>query len=186
MSKFGITILPARKKNGLILLLLGSLFLFGALLFKAYASIVLKVPPGVISANTDQIDLPSRLLIPRFKVDLPINEARIIDQQWEISQNGASWLSGTGLPGQDGNIVIYGHNKRTILGPIRCLSKGDEIKVIDQQAREHVYLVTETKTVASNNVQILLPASEERLTLYTCTGFLDRERYVVIAKRTGK
>lgn len=42
--------------------------------------------------------------------------------------------------------------------------------------------IVETKTVSPQEVEVLSPTEEAILTLYACTGFLDRERLVVVAK----
>ncbi|NIO84481.1 MAG: sortase, partial [Candidatus Aminicenantes bacterium] len=89
---------------------------------------------------------------------------------------------GSGIPGQEGNAVIYGHNKAHLFGPIRWLNEGEEIKIINQKGEEYIYSIVQTKTVTSETVAVLAPTETATLTLYTCTGFLDRERFVIVAQ----
>ena len=130
----------------------------------------------------EESDLLGKILIPRIGIDLSISPTKIINNQWEISEKSASYLLGSGIPGREGNVVIYGHNKNHLFGPIRWLEKEDEIKVINKKGEKFVYKVVETKTVSPETVEVLAPTDDATLTLYTCTGFLDRERFVVVAK----
>lgn len=125
---------------------------------------------------------PSRIIISSLKIDLPVTPGKIVDDVWEISDTGASYLLGSGIPGKPGNLVIYGHNKNNLFGPIRWLEKGDEIKIKNKREQEFIYKVVETKTVSPKNVEVLAPTEEAILTLYTCSGFLDSQRFIVVAK----
>lgn len=125
---------------------------------------------------------PVQILIPKVKINLPVFSGRAEGEDWEISETGASYLLGSGIPGQKGNVVVFGHNKNSLLGPARWLGKGDEIKLINQKNEEFIYRVIEKKTVSSKQVDILAPSEDARLTLYTCSGFLDKERLVLVAE----
>ncbi|MDZ4229403.1 MAG: sortase, partial [Patescibacteria group bacterium] len=120
--------------------------------------------------------------IPQINLHLPITEATVTDGSWEISPDGASHWDNSANPGETGNIVIYGHNKTNLFGPIRWLSLGEEVTITDADGNEHRYRITETATVSPNQIEYIQPKNEETLTLYTCTGLFDSQRYVVIAK----
>jgi len=106
----------------------------------------------------------------------------IDDEVWQVSEKGASHLSISANPGEKGNIVIYGHNKNNLFGPIRWLEKGDSIKVINEEEKEFLYKVVGTVQVNPTELEYVLPKEKEILTLYTCDGFLDSRRYVVLAE----
>jgi len=127
-------------------------------------------------------DLPKKIAIPKLKIDLAVLEGKVLNDKWEISEKGVSYLIGSGIPGRSGNVVIYGHNKKNQFGPIRWLKKDEEIKLINRKNEEFIYKVVETKTVSPQEVEILSPTQDSTLTLYTCTGFLDRLRFVIVAK----
>lgn len=124
----------------------------------------------------------ARVTIPSLKIDLPVEEGKIDDGVWSISQKGASHLIFSENPSEGGNIVVYGHNKRTIFGPILWAKKGEKITLIDKDNKEFNYQVVETKIVNPAQIEYVLPKNEEILTLYTCTGFADSKRFIVVAK----
>lgn len=187
MSGKRIKTLSSRQKAGLILIFLG-LICFGIIFsFKAYQKSILsfsKVPE--LKEEISEELFPTRILIPKVRIDLQVFPAKASGEIWEVSEEGASYLLGSGVPGQKGNVVIYGHNKNKLFGPIRWLGKGEEIKVINKKGEEFIYKVGETKTVSPDKVEVLAPTEDATLTLYTCTGFLDSKRFIVVAKLQPK
>ena len=137
---------------------------------------------GIVSTGP----APVKIDIPKVNLHLPVSETTVTDGTWEISPDGASHWDNSANPGEAGNIVIYGHNKTNLFGPIRWLSLGDEIILTDAQGNEHNYRITETVTVPPTQTEYILPKDEEILTLYTCTGLFDSQRYLVIAKPAEK
>lgn len=129
---------------------------------------------------------PSQISIARLKIDLPVSPAAIEAGIWEISQVGASYLVGSGIPGKGGNVVIYGHNKKYLLGPILSLKKGDQVRIKNTKGDEYEYLVEEIKTVTPEQVEVLLPGNGASLTLYTCSGLFDSKRFVALARLQGE
>ncbi len=167
----------SRQKIGLVLIFI-SLVCFGA--FFSHKSNP-PVPPEITKEVLSDF-YPVKIIVPKVGINLPVSSKEIINGQWDIPATSAAYLLGSGIPGQAGNAVIYGHNKNKILGPIRWLKKGDEIKLINPKGQELVYQVAETKTVSVKNVNILLPSEDFLLTIYTCAGILDTQRFVVVAK----
>ena len=166
-----------RQKTGLVLILV-SLICFGVIFFLKLSP----APPPEPLKEPPEASFPIQILIPKVKINLPVSPAKAEGENWEISQTGASYLLGSGIPGQKGNVVIFGHNKNSLLGPVRWLVPGDQIKLINQKNEEFIYKVIEKKTVSSKQIDILTPSGDARLTLYTCSGFLDKERLVLVAK----
>lgn len=171
------------QKIGLILIFVG-LVCFGIIFsFKAYQQSILsfsEVPE--LKEETSEDLFPTQILIPKVRIALPIFPAKARGETWEISEEGASFLRGSGIPGQPGNMVIYGHNKNRLLGPIRWLEAGDQVKITNRQKEEFIYEVVETKVVSPQNIEVLSDTAEAILTLYTCTGFLERQRFIVVAR----
>jgi len=175
--------LTRRQKIGLGFIFLGGLFLFGFLLIKANSSSSLSFSQKPQLENKFSEDYyPARIIIPSLKIDLPIFPAKAEGSKWEIFENGASYLLGSGIPGQKGNVVIYSHNKRHLFGPLLGIKEGAEIKIENKKGDIFSYEVLKTKIVSPSQVEILLPTDEPTLTLYTCTGFADSKRFVAIAK----
>jgi LPXTG-site transpeptidase (sortase) family protein len=125
---------------------------------------------------------PKTIYIPKINKTLGISAGVVSDNRWTISETGVSYLSTTPVPGSAGNSVLYGHNKQDIFGKLVELQKDDVIYVVLGNGNFAKYSVVETKQVKPNQVEILNNTSDSRLTIYTCTGFLDSARFVVIAK----
>lgn len=127
----------------------------------------------------------ARVKIDKVGLDLAVEPAMVSDGTWEVSATGASHWTSSANPGEKGNIVIYGHNKTNLFGPIRWLSLGEKIELTDKQGQSYLYEIKQVVTTNPDDIQYVLPTDEETLTLYTCTGFFDRQRYVVVAKAAG-
>jgi LPXTG-site transpeptidase (sortase) family protein len=175
-----------RQKIGLVLISLGLFFFLGAFSFKAYQdyrqNILSFSQLPELQVEADEELLPEKIIIPSVGIDLVVSPARVENSLWQVSKEGASYLWGSGIPGREGNVVIYGHNTNRLFGPIRWLKTEAEIKVINRKGEEFVYKIVETKTVSPDSVEVLSPTEEAILTLYTCTGFWDSQRYVVRAR----
>lgn len=116
-------------------------------------------------------------------VDVSIGETVIKDGVWVIQPNKASYLTASAGIGDKGNMIIYGHNKDNILGPIRYIKAGAKIELKGSDEKTYYYEVLKTDVVNPDNLEYVLPKDEEVLTLYTCSGFMDSKRFVVVAKR---
>lgn len=125
---------------------------------------------------------PVKIVIGGVKIDLPVTEGKIVDGVWETTQEGVSHLTISANPGENGNIVIYGHNKKRLFGSLPYVSMGAVIKVIAEDGVEYNYKVYEKKDVAATDVSIVYATPDEVLTLYTCDGPLDGKRFVLFAK----
>lgn len=124
---------------------------------------------------------PAHINIPWF-VDTNISTEVFAEGQWTISEKQASYLSQSAKPGEQGNIIIYGHNTREILGNIRAL-KGSEIITLKTIGGDiHTYQISKIVEVNPDEVSYLQPTQSETLTLYTCSGFLDSKRFIVQAE----
>lgn len=162
---------------GIALVIIGAYFLL-------YERTVLSFsrPPENAVTVTNSRPKPTKVEIGDVGIDLEISESRIVNGIWEISKNGASHLDTSASPGESGNIVIYGHNKKAIFGSLPYSRVGTKIKLTTEDGEVHDYEVIKKETVKPSNLAYVLPTSEEVLTLYTCTGFLDSMRSVLVAK----
>ena len=186
MSIFRFRNFALRQKSGFVLIFIGLFCFLTALSLKSYQASqqnILSFAEAPEPIRTvEEGDLPERILIPKVKIDLPVLPAKVVDNQWQISKEGAFYLLGSGIPGREGNAVIYGHNLNSLFGPIRWLEKDEEVRVVNKKEEEFVYKIVEIKTVTPQMVEVLAPTEDATLTLYTCTGFLDKDRLVVVAK----
>jgi LPXTG-site transpeptidase (sortase) family protein len=110
-------------------------------------------------------------------IDVDIKPATIINGVWPVFSETA------GLVVNENNTIIYGHNKDNLFGPIRWIKVGSTIEILGDDNKIYLYNVTKIDIVKPNNLEYIKPTVDETLTLYTCTGFLDSQRFIVIAKR---
>lgn len=162
------------------------LFATGLYLLYHQTMLSFKVAPSVIVDSQLRGPEPMRIQIQRTGIDLPIIPAQIKDGVWETSAITATHLSTSARPHEEGNIIIYAHNKKDMFGPLLWTQVGDEITLTSQDNQQFTYQVTKTQTVKPEEVEVVLPTNHEELTLYTCTGFLDSLRFVVKAKPVHK
>lgn len=153
--------------------------LFFALLFYLVPQFWQKPPeptPVIPSINPT---IPLNITIDRLNLTLPIKEATVSANDWQVYDDAVSWLKGSGNLG-GGNIVLYGHNSKTFFGKIIQLGVGDQI-VVSGAARDKIYIVE--KSYQTNRWDLsAITASDEQLTMYTCSGWFDANRWFVIAK----
>lgn len=124
---------------------------------------------------------PLRIVIPKLTLDLPVVEANVVGGYWELSDTSASHGVGSASPGEMGNTVVFAHARDGLFGPLRSITIGDMVYIMTKD-RWSRYRVTETKLVDEGQTEVIAPTSDETLTLYTCSGFLDSKRLIVIAK----
>ena len=96
-------------------------------------------------------------------------------------------ISGTALPGQQGNVGIAGH-RDTFFRALRNVRQDDEITLTTLDAT-YRYRVDSIKIVGPEDTQVLDNSSEDMLTLVTCYPFYfvgpSPERFIVRAHRTS-
>lgn len=136
---------------------------------------------SAVLLTENQVNQPIRINIPSLSLSLPVTEAGITNHQWEVSEHGVSHLNISAFPRTSGNIVLYGHNKATVLGTLPNIKKGAIIKVKTRDNNVYMYRVEKTLVVSPNNIDVLESHGKEMITLYTCIGFADLKRFVVVA-----
>lgn len=196
-------------KKGLLFILIGAIILGSPLVISSLSKIK-SLPPqtAVVSQNQTEVkkqtlsdkepikiskdltkkidstgeEVPVRIIIPRLNIDLPVVEAKVIDGYWELSEDSASFGLGSAFLGDAGNSVIFAHARDNFFGPLKRIVQKDKIYVLSKKHYFN-YEVTEIKTVYPNQTEVVGPTSDERLTLFTCSGFFDNQRLIVVAKR---
>lgn len=123
-----------------------------------------------VFAGTLESD-PVRLVINSQGIDLPIIESKVENYKWEVTDIGVSRI---------GN-VFYGHNWTNLLGNLVKVKPGDVIEVKYSDGSTKKYKVTITQIVDPDQKDVLNFADEDTILIYTCTGFLDSKRFIVVA-----
>lgn len=174
---------------GLALTMLGA----GLLLYSAFTkipSLSLPQKPQALAENKQSFSTnknqellkPTKIYIPKMDRVLAVSDGFLIEDRWIVSETGVSYYTDSAIPGT-GNSVLYGHNTKGILGGLWRLDEGDFVYVILKNGHFVKYQVSEEKEIKPTQVEILKKTPESRLTLYTCSGFLDTARFVVTANQ---
>jgi LPXTG-site transpeptidase (sortase) family protein len=108
-------------------------------------------------------------------------ESRKVRGNWSISPTDANHVAYSANPGTPGNIIVFGHNTRNVFGKLRSVRPGTRILVTTGDGILYQYTVVSTDSVPTDKTDLLKPRAVETLTLYTCTGWMDSERFVVRA-----
>lgn len=137
----------------------------------------------VNSTRSQTLAKPVILQIPSVDINLPIYPTSINGGIWPVTDKGVSFLSASPTPGEMGNSIVYGHNFTNLLGNLRKVKVGDKIQVQMSDGSQRSFIVAFVSVVTPDQVHILQPSQDRRLTVYTCTGFLDSKRLVVTAIR---
>ncbi len=127
------------------------------------------------------VQSPQRIIIKDLNIDLPIIKSKIVNGNWETTDKGASYLMSSPIPGETGNSVIYAHNWASLFGNLVYARPGQEIEIVYPDKSVKKFEIKYTSEVSPGTSSILAPTDDRRITLYTCTGFLDSSRFVAVA-----
>src|SRR5205085_1705665 len=130
-----------------------------------------KLDSPAISAYSNK--KPVEIIIPSLSIDLPIIPSKITNNTWETTMKGVSYLTSSPIPGNKGNSILYGHNFWNLLGKLPQSKPGQEIDIVYSDRSEKKFVIQYTSVVSPNQIDILKPTQDNRITIYTCTGFLD-------------
>lgn len=133
-------------------------------------------------AQVNPDSAPVAISIDSQKISLPIIPALVKDKRWEATTKGVSYLSSSAIPGHPGNSILYGHNWPNLLGKLKNVRPGDKITVNFSDNSSKDFLIESVVEVNPDQTSVLGNSGDNRITLYTCSGFLDSKRLVVVAK----
>jgi sortase A len=146
--------------------------------------------------------VPNRLVIPAIKADMAVVElgwstkkdaSGAIFSEWDVADFAAGWHKNSSLPGEQGNIVLSGHNniKGAVFRQLDQLKRGDDIQLISGK-REYAYVVDEVLIVPEKfasdqqrreNVAYIQETSDDRLTLVSCWPRNDNTHRIIVVAR---
>lgn len=126
-------------------------------------------------------EVPVHIRIPAVGIDLPIVVANVVNGYWELSDTTASYGLGSGLPGEKGNTVIFAHARPGLFLPLQFVGLQNKI-FVSTATHTYIYKVTNITRVYPSDVAVIGPTKDETVTLFTCSGFADSMRLIVVAK----
>ncbi len=138
-------------------------------------------PAAVAVASAELSGFPIRIIMPSLELSVPLFAVPYTDERWTIPTGGAAVLTTPEAVGARGQ-VIYGHNWKSILGDLVRTKVGDVIAVEFANGQRRLYTATIVTTTDANDRAALAQGSENGLVLYSCTGWLDSKRVVVVAE----
>jgi sortase A len=113
-------------------------------------------------------------------VDAPVVQG----DGWEQLKKGVGQHIPSANPGENGNVVLSGHNDvyGEIFRHLDRLQPGDQVILYTQQ-RAYTYIVERTLIVEPTAVEVMASTGAPTLTLISCYPYLvDTHRIVVFAR----
>ena len=130
-------------------------------------------PTTTAISSSEIVTESNHIYLTSIGISLPILESDVKEgKPWPVSKNSVVKI-------KEKNIY-YGHNWPRILGKLTSTQVGDEI-VINLNGIMTSYIVIDVQEVHPSNSDILKAQNDDNLIIYTCSGFLDQYRFVVIA-----
>ncbi len=116
--------------------------------------------------SSDEIN-ENRIVIPSVLVDAPIIEG-FTKEALEI---GIGHVKGSAVPGEDGNVILAGHNyayfvngEQNLFSLLHLIKEGSKIYVF-YEGKRYVYYAKDKKTVPRDSPEVLIPTPYPQLTL---------------------
>ena len=145
-------------------------------------------------ARPREITDGARFYAPTAGIAGTVVETYLDGTSWDVSQLGPNvgHLQGTAWLRDVGNVVLAGHvemadGRKGIFSDLDELQIGDSIS-LTQGGEEHTYQVTQKFSTTPDDLTVMYPSDNHRLTLITCAAYdflanSYEERFVVIAER---
>ncbi|MEK7183084.1 MAG: sortase [Patescibacteria group bacterium] len=139
---------------------------------------------------------PNTLKIASLAIETPVIyvEDKTESVYQEALRDGVVHYPGTALPGEHGNVYIFGHSSdyvwspgeyKTVFARLPTIELGAVIEITDAEGKLFHYIVTETKVVGPRDLTVLdqLNYAKQILTLQTSYPLgTALQRYIVVAE----
>jgi sortase A len=102
---------------------------------------------------------------------------------WEQLKKGVGQHIGSANPGENGNVVLAGHDDvfGEVFRDLDKLQPGDQVILYTMQ-KQFIYRVTETRIVEPSQVDVMNTTNDPTVTLISCYPYMvDKQRIVVFA-----
>ncbi len=167
--------------------------------FPAYWSkaryLLAKHPANIITTNS-MLDNMARddnhLFIPKLALVAPISWNIVENEIDKPLEKGLAHYAGTALPGQIGNVFVFGHSSnywwnkglyKEIFANLDQVQVGDKI-YISYQNKVYTYVINNKKVIYPNDISVLAQTPTKTLTLMTCVPVgTSLKRLVVTANQ---
>ena len=127
------------------------------------------------------LNIPQTISFSNTSVVLKLKAGEVKGNDWTTYDDAVSWHINSGSNLCDkGNIVMWAHNRKGLFAELYNVSTGEIVSVAGEEGIRK-YRIVDIRDVVSTDLT-LVKVDDDRLTLYTCDGFLDSKRRFVIAK----
>ncbi|MCM8787556.1 MAG: class D sortase [Candidatus Omnitrophica bacterium] len=178
------------------------IILFVLTIFFAFRFHNVKIPTGRVQKTeikeveeVEPVLKDFTLIIPRLNINAPVIknvESTNKEIYFKALEKGVAHYKGTKLPGEGGNVFIYGHSSfyedrpgdyKKIFEHLEDMQNGDKI-IVWYEGQKYEYTVFETKIVEPNETSVLNNKEFETVTIMTCVppGTTEK-RFIVVGKR---
>jgi sortase A len=132
------------------------------------------VPPPIPTPGPEQA---RRLQIPSLNLDKPIVQG----DSWEELKKGVGQQTGSGRPGEPGNVVLSAHNDiyGEIFRHLDQLESGDEV-IISSERQSYTYIVRDVQVVRPTDVWVMDQTEYPSATLISCYPYLVNNKRIVV------
>jgi sortase A len=144
--------------------------------FQNHSSTPVTVAKIAPPSNSPLPNYAPSLSIPKIGITAPIvMNIPLADVHADLEE-GVVHVQGSALPGEVGNVVIFGHssdyvwnpgNYRNIFALLNKLSVGDQIS-LPYKSQQFIYQVTGSQVVAPTDLAVIDKTNSPTLTLITC------------------
>jgi len=134
----------------------------------------------IISSSTTAVGLESKIIIPKINVEVPVvYDSNSVNEKvmQKALEGGVAHYASTPLPGQDGNVVIFGHSSNNIFNRgkykfafvlLSRMDSGDTF-FLQKDGKRYTYEVYKKIVVKPTDFNVLNPTDKPAVaTLITC------------------
>lgn len=153
---------------------------------------------GQVKGESNVTRIQSQYLLAIEKIGVRVPVILDVDGEHEYKyfkalKDGVAHMKGTAKPGENGNVVIFGHSSMDIgttgkygeiFANLNKLRKGDEIKLLNTEDKSNLkYKVSSKKIVMPEDTYVIDQTKQSHLTLLTCWPIgSDEKRLVIFAE----
>ncbi|HWT39717.1 MAG TPA: sortase [Dongiaceae bacterium] len=133
--------------------------------------------------------MPTRIVVPRLNIDLPIQQGTYDAKtgEWTLSNTSAYFATITDEPNDyKGSTFIYGHNRRSVFAAFSGVQQGDEVQIMTDNGHTFTYSYNGDQSVNPDVTSILYEHPQPpQLVVMTCEGLWSTTRRVMYFTLTG-
>lgn len=131
--------------------------------------------------------VPNRIIVPSLSIDLPVLTQSYSDvaKTWPVSRSEANYASNTApINNSAGETLIYGHNTRSVFGPLLDLKPDSLVYVYTDNGHIFKYIYKSSQDVTPTKLSIFedMATAPAGLKLITCNGPYFEYRHLMSFK----